>query len=71
MNEYRHATERTDWLLAAECPNNADSDEHLSLEAEATQAGMEPREAFPIEKCPMCGAPLDFIAYGEPTEVLD
>jgi hypothetical protein len=49
MAGHRHATDRTDWTLVAECPNNGkdhvspllDDDpdkEHLSIEACATNA---------------------------------
>lgn len=43
---------------------------HLLLEAEASNADIEPREAFPIETCPVCGAELTIISQSEASDVL-
>lgn len=75
----RHATDRYDWSVVAECPNNGlyvdgmdpDGDGiHLLLEASATEAKPTAREAIPLDECPVCGAELDFIVHEEPAEVL-
>lgn len=52
MGGYRHATDRTDWTLVAECPNNGGDHpllgdgpdtEHLSIEASAMNAAKTAR----------------------------
>lgn len=77
MNQ--HATDRWDWTLIAECPNNGDhiegktdpdDPEHLTLEASAECSKFKAREAVPIEECGICGADLDFVIEQQPTEIL-
>lgn len=85
MTGFRHATDRTDWTIIAECPYNGhagpmmaelDLDEppedctHIALEADATNADMGPREAIPLDRCPLCDAELVIISQEKPTEVL-
>ena len=86
MTGHRHATDRTDWTYIAECPNNGDCEpirdelqldedpedcEHLTLEAEATNAAHGPEELVPLQQCPVCGEKRHFIKQEEPREVLD
>lgn len=83
---HRHATDRKDWTIIAECPYNGrpgpimverdldespDDCEHLTVQAQATNAEVSAREAIPIEECPVCGAELDIIAQSTPTEALE
>ena len=80
MNGHRHATDKTDWKVAVECPNNGDHVEgktdpdepvHLALEASATNADPGPEDVIPFETCPICGADLDVITFETPSEVLE
>jgi len=64
----RHATDRKDWKVLAECPDGGE--DHLQLEATATNSEFAAREAIPIEECPLCGAELDVLVEEKPTEVL-
>ena len=81
MSGHRHATDRTDWTLIAECPNNGadhpllgDDPEkvHLTIEAHATNAANTARETILVEgsDCSVCGAELDVVIEERPTEVL-
>jgi hypothetical protein len=81
MGSYRHATDRTDWILVAECPNNGmdhpllgdnPPKEHLTIEAHATNAAKTAQETIFVEDtdCPVCGAKLDVVIEEQPTEVL-
>lgn len=67
MSDSGHATDRTDWTVIAECPEGGS--DHLTLEADATNADIGPRKAIPIKECPVCGAELDIIRQESPTEV--
>ena len=80
MTGHRHATDKTDWKVIVECPNNGDHVEgetdpddpvHLALEASATNADPDPEDVIPFDDCPICGAPLDTITSEKPSEVLE
>jgi len=69
-----------DWTIIVECPDNGThipgvtdpaDPEHFTVEIEATNAAVGPREAVPIEACPCCGAELTVVTQSRPTEVLD
>jgi hypothetical protein len=68
MTGHRHATDRKDWMLVAECSNDPD---HLVVEASATNTELSARDVLPTETCPGCGADLAIITDERPTEVLD
>lgn len=70
MSGHKHATDRTDWVIVAECVN---SDDHLSatLEATAAEPPVEDFQAILPAQCRECGAPISFVSQSEPTEVLD
>lgn len=75
MTGHRHATDRVDGQIVAECPNAEHRDgPHLQIEVEyetATDDEIldELLEAFP--KCGECGEELQFVKYEEPTEVIE
>jgi hypothetical protein len=75
MTGHKHATDREDVTIVAECPNiEQDDGPHLSIEAEfgpaedATAVKQELVEALP--ECGECGSDLDAIAYGDQSKVL-
>ena len=74
MTDYRHATDRVDGTIIAECPNKQHTDDdHLSAAVEYEDAVDNDllatfREAFP--ECGECGADLDFIGSETATEVI-
>lgn len=81
MGNYRHATDRTDWILVAECPRNGEDHpllgddpdkEHLTIEAHATNATKPARETIFSEdtSCPVCGTELAIAIEERPAEVL-
>ena len=71
----RHATDRVDGTIVAECPNLKDDPEsHLHITAEYEDAADTDifdavMEAWP--ECGECGAELDAIHHQEATEVLE
>lgn len=71
---YRHATDRVDGTIIAECPNKEHpDDDHLSAtveyeDAADTEIFDEFNEAF--STCGVCGAELEVIGQQEPTEVI-
>lgn len=71
----RHATDRVDGTVIAECPNiDEDPEEHLSFEVEYSDAADttifdELMETWP--ECGECGAELDAVHQQEPTEVIE
>lgn len=78
----RLATDRWDWTIIAECPNNGehiegktDSEdaEHISIQASAEGSKLRALEAVPLtgEECGICGAELDVLVSEEQTEVLE
>ena len=75
MSDYRHATDRVDGVIVAECPNIDDNPEtHLSFTVEYSDAiGAELFEELMDEwpSCGECGAELDAIHKQEQTEVLE
>ena len=72
-------SDRWDWEFAAECPNNGEpaprvndpDNEHLTIDADATNSAFRAREAITIETCGVCGAELDIAVSERPTEVLE
>ena len=68
MTGHRHATDRKDWTIVAEC---SDDPEHLAIEASATNTEIRAQDVLPIDTCPGCGADLAIIIDERPTEVLD
>lgn len=77
----RHATDRWDWKIIAECPNNGEhvegetdpnDPEHITIEASAENSEFRALEAVPVkgEECGICGSELDVIVQEEQTEVL-
>jgi hypothetical protein len=72
----RHATDRVDGTLIAECPNaTAPDDDHLQIEVnyeDAADAAAELvadiRETWP--DCGECGATLQWLDASEPVEVM-
>jgi len=72
---HRHATDRVDGTVVAECPNIGDDPEaHLSFEIEYTDAVNtdifdELMDTWPT--CGECGAELQAIHQQEPSEVLE
>lgn len=69
MTGHKHATDRKDWTFYAECEK--EGEEHLRIKASAKAAESDPKECFPIDECPECGAPICYIKQEEWTEVLD
>lgn len=78
----RHATDRWDWTILAECPNNGqhvpgktdpDDAEHLTFEGSAANSVYRAREATAFEgmACPICEADLDVLIEEEPAEVIE
>jgi len=72
---HRHATDRTDATIIAECPNiSEDRYAHLSVEVscERSDADSVVDELLTIvPECGECGAELDILGWREPTEVLE
>lgn len=72
---HRHATDRVEGAIVAECPNIEDDPEaHLSIEVEYEAAAdtsifEELLETWPA--CGECGAELQSLHQHEPTEVLE
>jgi len=73
-DDHRHATDRTDGIIIAECPNKeAERDAHLSVEVSyETSVGDDVLDDLcaMLSGCRECGAELDVVDYREPTEVL-
>jgi hypothetical protein len=75
MTGHRHATDRVDGNLLAECPNKDHlDDDHLRVEVDYTDAVDNDlfetfREAFPA--CGECGTALAVLGQEEPSEVLE
>lgn len=80
----KHATDRWDWTLIAECPNNGeqvegetdpteDNPEHITIESSAENCEMKALEALPVDDmpCGICGADLDIVVEQTPTEILE
>jgi len=72
---HRHATDRTDGTIIAECPNLSDDpDAHLSVEISyETAVGDDVLDDLlaMVSECRECGAELDVLDYRAPTEVLE
>lgn len=72
MNEsYRHATDRIETLVIAECPNGCDVS--IVLGGEGKEEQVEELVSFitdTVETCNACGAKLGVIRQTQPTEVL-
>jgi hypothetical protein len=68
MTGHRHATDRKDWTIIAECSDDPD---HVAIEAAATNVDGGAKQWIPIETCPGCGADMAIITDERPTEVLD
>lgn len=72
---HRHATDRVDGTVVAECPNIKDDPEaHLSFEvaySDSADTGIfdELMDTWPT--CGECGAELDAMHQQEPSEVLE
>jgi len=72
---HRHATDRVDGTVVAECPNiEDDPEEHLSFEvaySDSADTGIfdELMDTWPT--CGECGAELDAMHQQEPSEVLE
>lgn len=77
----RIATDRWDWMVIAECPNNGehvegktdpDDPEHITVESSATNSAFQALEALPVDEmeCGICGADLDYVVEEDPHEVL-
>ena len=75
MSGHRHATDRIDGTVVAECPNiEDDPEEHLSFSVEYsdsadTEIFNELMDTWPA--CGECGAELQAIHQQEPSEVLE
>jgi len=75
MSGHRHATDRVDGVVIAECPNLDDDPEaHLSFTVEYSDAAdteifRELMDEWPA--CGECGAELDAIHQQEPSEVIE
>lgn len=71
----RHATDRVDGKIVAQCPNAEHQDDpHLQVQAQYDDAAsnglMETfKDAWDV--CGECGAKLDYVAQETPSEVLD
>ena len=68
----RHATDRKDWTLYAECADHGA--DHLRVEASAKGASegyQNPSELLPLDECGVCGGEIAYIQQDEPTEVFD
>lgn len=75
MSSHRHATDRVDGTIIAECPNKEhDFDGHLSATVEYEDSALtnlfeEFSEAF--DTCGECGEELEIIGSQEPSEVIE
>jgi len=75
MSDHKHATDRVDGTVIAECPNiDDDPDAHLSFVVEYSDAAdtdifEEVMDEWP--DCGECGAELDAVHQQEPHEVLE
>jgi len=78
----RVATDRWDWTLIAECPNNGthvegdtdpDDPEHLTIEASAENAAYQALDVLSVAglTCGVCGAEIDYVVEEGPHEVLE
>lgn len=70
MNSHRHATDRVDGTILAECPNECDVAavvQYSNADPEADALG-EITEV--LVTCPECGDELDTIRYEESSEVI-
>lgn len=75
MSGHRHATDRVDGVIIAECPNiEHPHDDHLKAVVEYEDAvDNEMLELFRTawDTCGKCGADLDVMIQEEPSEVLE
>lgn len=70
MSDHRHATDRVDGLIIAECPNGCD----ISIGVEYSDAAENDVLADlkdMIETCHTCGAEMTYVQQEEPSEVLE
>ena len=74
MSGHRHATDRVDGVIIAECPNKEyPDDDHLTAIVEYEDAvDNDLLETFKSawDTCGKCGAELDVVSQEEPSEVL-
>jgi hypothetical protein len=74
-SDHRHATDRVDGTIVAECPNkDHEDDDHLAAVVEyhdASDTDLLEQFAAAFETCRECGAEVDYIRQEEPTEVLE
>ncbi|ELY68876.1 hypothetical protein [Natrinema versiforme] len=71
MTDHRHATDRTETVVVAGCPEGCQS---FELESEGREESVETlvetvKEAF--GECSQCGEPIGFLRKEEPSEVLE
>lgn len=72
MSDYRHATDRIETRLIAECP--AGCDVSLLVESEGQEDAVEDLVATVNEvysECPDCGGEMGVVREIEPTEELE
>jgi|GEM_PF-1968562 len=76
MSDHRHATDRVDGVIIAECPNKQHEDDgHLLVEADYGMCANDELadkilESIP-NSCGACGEKVDYIRHQEPSEVLN
>jgi hypothetical protein len=73
---HKHATDREDVTIIAECPNvEGSADDHLQINAQVGKAkNVEAVKEEPVKgwpQCGECGSELDVVALSEPSEVIE
>lgn len=64
----RHATDRIDGTMLAECPNGCQSWE---LEISTSKHSLDEVVPDAFRECSVCGAEMDTISQEQPSEVLE
>lgn len=70
MTSHRHATDRVDGKILAECPNGCDVSVIVEYSNADPQADKLEAITDVLDTCPECGAELDSIRFEEPAEVI-
>lgn len=70
MSGHKHATDKVEGVIVAECPNGCDISVTLEYGAAEQNEVLEDLKEL-ISTCHTCGADMSYLQKEEPAEVLD